>query len=116
MQCEPCSGFRYGETWAEKFRKVNGLSDGGGEETLDLRATESITSINGCSRDDDGWTFSLQAETTTGTSWGPVGYHQPDNNLSLRPSPRGKIKLAFISGREEVGNRCLRCQLSPIIC
>ena len=112
MQCEPCSCFRYGETWAEQFRKINNFSDGGGEETLDLRATESITSINGYSWDKEGRTFSLQARTTTGTSWGPVGDHQPDDNFSLRPSPRGKIKLAFISGREERGSYCLRCQLS----
>ena len=116
MQCEPCSCFRYGETWAEQFRKINNFSDGGGEETLDLRATESITSINGCSYDDYGWTTSLQAETITGTSWGPVGNHQPDYNRSLRPSPRGKIKLAFMSGKEESDNYCVRCQLPPIIC
>ena len=117
MQCEPCSCFRYGETWAEQFRQVNYLDDYGGEETLDLRATESITSINGCSEDEYGWILSLQAETTTGTSWGPVGDHQPDDNFSLRPSPRGKIKLAFISGREDemYDNYCLRCQLPPII-
>ena len=79
--------------------------------------TESITSINGCSEDEYGWILSLQAETTTGTSWGPVGDHQPDDNFSLRPSPRGKIKLAFISGREDemYDNYCLRCQLPPII-
>ena len=116
MQCEPCSCFRYGETWAEQFRMVSYYDDGGGEETLDLRATESITSINGCSRDIDGDTYSLQAETTTGTSWGPVGNHQPNDRRSLRPSPRGKIKLAFISGREESDNYCVRCQLPPIIC
>ena len=116
MQCEPCSCFRYGETWAEQFRKVNGFNDDGGEETLDLRATESITTINGCSWDDGGYIVSLQAETTTGASWGPVGYQQPDYNKSLRPSPGGKIKLAFISGREEDGNYCVRCQLPPIIC
>ena len=115
MQCEPCSCFRYGETWAEQFRRVN-VGEDGGEETLDLRATESITSINGCSGDKYGNTFSLLAETTTGTSWGPVGNHQPDRYISLRPSPRGKIKLAFISGREELGNYCVRCQLPPIIC
>ena len=108
MQCEPCSCFRYGETWAEQFRQVNYLDDYGGEETLDLRATESITSINGCSDDEYGWTYSLQAETTNGTSWGPVGKHRPFDNISLRPSPRGKIKLAFISGREEDGNFCVR--------
>ena len=115
-QCEPCFYFRYGETWAEQFREVSSWDDLGGEETLDLRATESITSINGCSWDKYGWTFSLQAETTTGTSWGPVGDHQPDYISSLRPSPRGKIKLAFISGREELDNYCVRCQLPPIIC
>ena len=115
MQCEPSSCFRYGETWAEQFRKINGYNFGG-EETLDLRATESITSINGCSRDSDGYTASLQAETTTGTSWGPVGNHQPSSYRSLRPSPRGKIKLAFISGREEHRNYCLRSKLPPIIC
>ena len=118
MQCEPCSCFRYGETWAEQFREINIGDDVGGEETLDLRATESITSINGCSINYNGATISLLAETTTGTSWGPVGDHQPDNNRSLRPSPRGKIKLAFISGREDetYGNYCVRCQPSPIIC
>ena len=116
VQCEPCSCSRYGETWAEQFRKVNGFNDDGGEETLDLRATESITSINGCSWDKEGRTYSLLAETTTGTSWGPVGDHRPRPYRSLRPSPRGKIKLAFISGREELGNYCVRCQLPPIIC
>ena len=115
MQCEPCSCSRYGETWAEQFREINIGDDVGGEETLDLRATESITSINGRSHDDHGWTFSLQAKTTTGTSWGPVGDHQPYDYSSLRPSPRGKIKLAFISGREEFDNYCVRCQLPPII-
>ena len=117
MQCEPCSCFRYGETWAEQFRKIHDYdNDGGGEETLDLRATESITSINGYSGDISGTTYSLLAETTTSTSWGPVGRHQPDDYTSLRPSPRGKIRLAFISGREERYNYCVRCQLSPIIC
>ena len=116
MQCEPCSCFRYGETWAEQFRKVNGFNDDGGEETLDLRATESITTINGCSWDDGGYIVSLQAETTTGASWGPVGSQQPDYNKSLRPSPGGKIKQAFISGREEHRNYCLRSKLPPIIC
>lgn len=106
---------RYGETWAEQFRKIRGSDGGGGEETLDLRATESITSINGYSSDGSGWTFSLQAETTTGTSWGPVGHHRPyDNTISLRPSPRGKIKLAFISGREEHDNYCLRFHWIPM--
>ena len=116
MQCEPCSCFRYGETWAEQFRIVSYYDDGGGEETLDLRATESITSINGYSGDISGTTYSLLAETTTGTSWGPVGDHRPNSYISLRPSPRGKIKLAFISGREEESNYCVRCQLPPIIC
>ena len=114
VQCEPCSCFRYGETWAEQFRKINDYSGDGGEETLDLRATESITSII-YSMDDGGNTFSLQAETTTG-SWGPVSDYWPDEYKSLRPSPRGKIKLAFISGREEYDNYCVRCQLPPIIC
>jgi len=106
---------RYGETWAEQFRKINYSNDYGGEETLDLRDTESITSINGCSEDEYGWILSLQAETTTGTSWGPVGDHQPDDNFSLRPSPRGKIKLAFISGREDemYDNYCLRFHWIP---
>ena len=116
-QCGACSCFRYGETWAEQFRKINYSSDDdGGEETLDLKTTESITSINGYSSDGHGWTISLQAETTTGTSWGPVGRHQPYDDICLRPSPRGKIKLAFISGWEEPGNCCLRCQIPPIIC
>ena len=116
MQCEPCSCFRYGETWAGQFREISSFSDGGGEETLDLRATESITSINGYSLDNYGWTVSLQAGTTTGTSWGPVGDQWLYATTSLRPSPRGKIKLAFISGRDWPGNRCVRCQLPPIIC
>ena len=61
VQCEPCSCFRYGETWAEQFRMVNDYSDGGGEETLDLRATESITSINGTVDvlTNSGWTSPL---------------------------------------------------------
>ena len=72
---------------------------------MELSESESITSIEGVSRDADGWTWSLLAETSQGKTWGPHGLHQPnDSGWSLRPSPRGNIKLAFISG-EETGDK-----------
>ena len=55
--------FRYGETWAEKH-SVNGNSDDGGEETLELSESESIRSIVGYSRDHSGSSNSLLAETS----------------------------------------------------
>ena len=77
-------------------------------ETLELSESESITSIDGVSWDVDGDTWSLLAETSQGKTWGPHGNHKPRSGESLRPSPRGNIKLAFISGDETVGKRILR--------
>ena len=94
-----CFFSRYGETWTEKHQ-LNGGDDDGEEETLELSETESITSIDGVSNDGGGNTWSLLAETSQGKTWGPHGYHKPDLGDSLRPSPRGNIKLAFISGDE----------------
>ena len=82
------------------MHKVNGGSDDGGEETLELSEREFITSIDGTSVDRVGWTYSLLAETSQGKTWGPHGVHKPVSGWSLRPSPRGNIKLAFISGDE----------------
>ena len=98
---------RYGENWAEKHQLI-GLDDGGEEETLELSESESITSIEGVSYDDGGFTYSLLAETSQGKTWGPHGDHKPGSGYSLRPSPRGNIKLAFISGDETSGKYILR--------
>ena len=92
-----CFFFRYGETWAEKH-KVDGNNDDGGEETLELSEREFITGIDGLSDDKFGGILSLLAETSHGKTWGPHGFHKPASDTSLRPSPRGNIKLAFISG------------------
>ena len=67
---------------------------------MELSESESITSIDGVSTDDGGRTLSLLAETSQGKTWGPHGEHKPGPGESLRPSPRGNIKLAFISGDE----------------
>ena len=68
---------------------------------MELSESESITSIEGVSRDADGWTWSLLAETSQGKTWGPHGDHKPVSGYSSpRPSPLGNIKLAFISGDE----------------
>ena len=71
---------------------------------MELRESEFITAIDGNSVDGNGWTISLLAETSQGKTWGPHGDHKTGSNIiysiSLRPSPRGNIKLAFISGNE----------------
>ena len=82
---------------------------------MELSESESITSIEGVSRDADGWTWSLLAETSQGKTWGPHGDHKPGSGYSLRPSPRGNIKLAFISGDETRGKRILRGKFLPCI-
>ena len=67
---------------------------------MELSESEFITGIDGVSVDPDGWTNSLLAETSQGKTWGPHGDHKPASYESLRPSPRGNITLAFISGDE----------------
>ena len=44
---------------------------------MELSESESITSIEGVSRDADGWTWSLLVETSQGKNWGPHGDHKP---------------------------------------
>ena len=77
-----------------------------------MSESESITSIDGVSYDDGGYTYSLLAETSQGKTWGPHGDHKTGSNIiysiSLRPSPRGNIKLAFISGEETENKWLLR--------
>ena len=75
---------------------------------MELSESESITSIEGVSRDADGWTWSLLAETSQGKTWGPYGDHRPGSRTSLRPSPRANIRLAFISGDETYRKWILR--------
>ena len=78
---------------------------------MELSESESITSIEGVSRDADGWTWSLLAETSQGKTWGPHGNHDPDDpgsGFSFRPSPKGNIKLAFISGEDTSGKFIIR--------
>ena len=80
-----------------------------------MSESESITSIDGVSTDGSGFTYSLLAETSQGKTWGPHGDHKPGSGYSLRPSPRGNIKLAFISGDETRGKRILRGKFLPCI-
>ena len=76
---------------------------------MELSESESITSIDGVSRDDSGFTDSLLAEPSQGKTWGPHGDHKPVSGYSSpRPSPLGNIKLAFISGEETGDKRILR--------
>lgn len=71
---------------------------------MELSESEFITGIDGLSSDSSGGTYSLLAETSQGKTWGPHGDHKPMSVYSLRPSPRGNIKLAFISG-DETGDK-----------
>ena len=75
---------------------------------MELSESESITSIDGVSYDDGGYTYSLLAETSQGKTWGPHGDHSQGPGKSRRPSPRGNIKLAFISGEETRDKYILR--------
>ena len=80
------------------------------EETLDLSMGEDIAFISGYSGDDNGYTFSLQAETSSGRKWGPFGNDRNASGISLRSSPptSSGLRLHHLSGDQSVGNRILR--------
>ena len=92
---------RYDNEWST-WRETSEWAAGNDEKTLELSSDEEITSIAGFSDNRDGDTRSLQAETSTGRSWGPYGYHLPFDGLSLRSSPATNhgLKLNYISGDE----------------
>ena len=79
------------------------------EETLDLSMGEDIAFISGYSGDDNGYTFSLQAETSSGRHWGPFG-NQSGLLASLRSSPptSSGLRLHHLSGDQSVLNKIIR--------
>ena len=91
---------RYDNEWSI-WRETSNYP-AGKEETLELASGEEITSISGFTDDSDGWTRSLQAETSAGRSWGPHGNHTPfDGYWSLRSSPDAPsngLRLNHLSG------------------
>ena len=52
-------------------------NDVGKEETLELSALEDIVAISGYSHDREGDTFSLQAASSAGQSWGRMETTHP---------------------------------------
>ena len=98
--------FRYGDTWTP-WRQC-GYNDDGQEEMLELEPSsgEAISSLNGYSWDNNGFTGSLEASTTAGRSWGPHGDHSPYDGYSLRKSPNAKLR--FLSGDQTGGKWILR--------
>ena len=102
--------FRYGDTWTN-WRQCNDAYTADQEEMLELEPSseEAISSVSGYSNDSTGLTFSLLATTTAGRSWGPHGFHTPDEGTrSLRNSPGGKLRLRFLSGDQTRYNFIIR--------
>ena len=101
---------RYDNEWST-WRKTSGFYAGNDDETLELASDEEINSIAGSSNNRDGSTFSLQAETSTGRSWGPHGNHKSYGDyISLRsfPATNHGLKLNYISGNETRDKYILR--------
>ena len=95
--------FRYGDEWTRWHTTQYGPKKK--EKILELASDEEITSISGFTWNSDGRTFSLQAETSAGRSWGPHGNHRPYVGNSLRSSiNRGMLRLNHISGTK-LGNQ-----------
>ena len=100
--------FRYGDVWTD-WRTTTSYNDVSKEETLELY-NEDIVSMAGYSGDEDGSTFSLQAETSAGRSWGPHGSHYRYAGSSLRSSPATSngLRLNHISGDQTKNKGILR--------
>ena len=94
--------FRYDNEWSA-WRTIShpSYADPGIEETLELASGEEINSIAGFSDNRDFVTHSLQAETSTGRSWGPHGDVSARDGTSLRSSPTTNtgLRLHHISGQ-----------------
>ena len=100
---------RYDDVWTD-WRTTSGGDAYKEEETLELATREDITSISGCSWDDNGFALSLQAETSAGRQWGPFGNHNDASVISLRsssPTSSG-LRLHHLSGDQTMDNRILR--------
>ena len=76
---------------------------------IELRSNEGINRLSGYSYDNDGLTRSLEATTTTGSTWGPHGSHRPGDYAFLRSSPDAdNLTLRFISGDQTTDKILLR--------
>ena len=109
-QCPISFLLRYGDVWSDWRTTTSGANASKEESLLQLEASEEICSICGYSRDEFGDTYSLQAETSAGRSWGPHGNHKPYGHNSLRSSPAASngLRLNHISGDQTHGKRILR--------
>ena len=108
-QCPISFLLRYGDVWTD-WRTTTNI-DPGKEETLELSGEEDIIVISGYSSDWDGVTFSLQAASSAGRSWGPHGTHTPSPGTSLRTSPDAPtngLRLNHLSGNQTKGKFILR--------
>ena len=100
---------RYGPDWAQ-WRQINDYSPkDGNDATLDLGldANLKITSVTGISRNDNGFTWMLQAELSDGSTWGPHGTIRPGEKEC--PSPVSPpLVLSHLSGDTTRNVRILR--------
>ena len=104
----PDGFLRYGPNMWGDWHKVGSHGIDGEEGILELGENEEICAIAGHSFDRTGLTFSLQAETSTGRSWGPFGDFKLDFGRSLRSSGSPKKRLTHISGDDTFDNYILR--------
>ena len=98
-QCPISFLLRYGDVWTDW--RTTSRYDPVKEETLELSGKEDIVAISGYSDDSGGATFSLQAASSAGRSWGPHGDHTPYVGTSLRSSPDAPtngLRLNHLSG------------------
>ena len=96
--------------WTD-WRPTIDHDDAGEEKNLELATGEDITSISGYNYDNDGYTYSLQAETSSsGRQWGPFGQHFGNSNISLRSSPptSSGLRLHHLSGDQSYAIMILR--------
>ena len=108
-QCPISFLLRYGDVWTD-WRATSSYA--GKEESLELSAKEDIVAISGYSGDRSGSTYSLQAESSAGRSWGPHGNHTPYGGISsLRSSPDAPtngLRLNHLSGNQTRDKYILR--------
>ena len=99
---------RYSDVWSD-WRTTED-SDAGQEETLELAVGEDITSISGYTYDATCFTYSLQAETSTGRRWGTLGTHSDGSHIRLRSSPSTStgLRLHHLSGDQTKNKYILR--------
>ena len=108
-QCPISFLLRYGDVWTDWRTTSN--AGAVKEESLELSGKEDIVAISGYSHDREGDTFSLQAASSAGRSWGPHGNHTSESWKSLRSSPDAPtngLRLNHLSGNQTFDKFILR--------